>query len=99
MQKASAAGYQDARRALAWHLATAANPELRDGAYARALAEPLAQAAPTASHLAVLAAAHAASGDFAEALHWQKRALASAADPKPLQRALVAYERKELLLE
>ena len=26
-------------------------------------------------------------------------ALASAADPKPLQRALLAYERKELLLE
>ena len=99
LHKASAAGYQDARRALAWHLATAANPELRDGAYARALAEPLAQAAPTASHLAVLAAAHAASGDFTEALRWQKRALASAADPKPLQRALLAYERKELLLE
>jgi TPR repeat protein len=99
LRKASAAGYQDAQRALAWHLATAANPELRDGAYARALAEPLAQASPTASHLAVLAAAHAASGDFAEALRWQKRALASAADPQPLQRALLAYERKELLLE
>jgi len=99
LRRASAAGYQDAQRALAWHLATAANPELRDGAYARALAEPLAQAAPTASHLAVLAAAHAASGDFAEALRWQKRALASAPDPQPLQRALLAYERKELLLE
>ncbi|MGD1989218.1 MAG: tetratricopeptide repeat protein [Pseudomonadales bacterium] len=99
LRKASTAGYQDAQRALAWHLATAANPELRNAAYARALAEPLAQAAPTASHLAVLAAAHAASGDFAEALRWQKRALASAADPEPLQRALLAYERKELLLE
>jgi TPR repeat protein len=99
LREASAAGYQDAQRALAWHLATAANPELRDGAYARALAEPLAQAAPTASHLAVLAAAHAASGDFTEALRWQKRAQAAAKDPTPLQRALLAYERKELVLE
>jgi hypothetical protein len=44
-----------------------------------------------ADFVATLAAAHAEIGNFADAIHWQKRAIELAPDRKPLQARLVTY--------
>ncbi len=58
---------------LARLLATALDPELRDGARALRLAEEVFQAAPRLDHAETLAMAYAEIGRFDEALSWQQR--------------------------
>jgi tetratricopeptide (TPR) repeat protein len=66
-----------AARGLAWLLATSDDPEIRDGSEAVRWAEHAARAAGVDDPIAldVLAAAHAESGDFAQSIRLQKRAL------------------------
>ena len=84
-----------AHNGLAWVLATSRDDSLRDAPEALRLAR---RAAGLSGHadvdvLDTLAAAHAASGDFAEALRWQQRAieLAPADRRPPLEERLVLY--------
>jgi spermidine synthase len=64
-------------RGLAWRLATAAHPEIRDGEEAVRLAEELVGAAGTddPQALDVLAAAYAQAGRFVDAVHTARRAV------------------------
>lgn len=83
-----------ARNNLAWILATAPDPSLRDPDEALRLAEELAahSRAPLADHLDTLAAAQAAAGDPEEAARTAERALAAAeqAQSAELARAIRA---------
>lgn len=64
---------------LAWELAAAPDPELRDGSAAVALAERVRKSYPSSPRTAdVLAAAHAEAGDFTAAVATAERALALA---------------------
>ncbi len=70
-------------RYLAWYMATCPEAEFRDGEQAVAMAHKaveLAGGKPDSRHCAVLAAAYAEDGDFAEAIRWQTEALATATD-------------------
>jgi len=66
-----------ALNAMAWLLATAPDPSLRDPGKALALAQRAAArtSAPDASLLDTLAAAHAGAGEFAKAVEFGERAL------------------------
>lgn len=83
--------HAEAHNALAWILATAGTPGFRDGKRAVALARKACDLGGWAdpAHLDTLAAAYAESGNFAEAVRWQEKALA---DP-----AFKAAEHKDAL--
>lgn len=68
---------ENAYDSLAWELATAKDPSLRDGKRALELALKLCAFSgyKNASHLATLAAAYARVGDFSEAVAWQQKVL------------------------
>jgi len=95
----------------AWPLATAPEPDLRDGGRALVYARAAVSEAPTAAYLDTLAAAHAEAGEFDEAVSVQQRALeelpaylaevsaveAAAAAPADAPPAEVAEERRQAL--
>ena len=82
-RKAAEAGNFHAMNGLAWLLATAADPKLRDGAAAISYAEKaIAMAGRKRPHmLDTLAAAYAEAGKFTEAVSVQKEAMALLKDP------------------
>lgn len=63
---------------LAWFLATAKDPKLRDPAKAVELAEGLARRSPLPSHLDTLAASYAATGRYTDAADVARQALVRA---------------------
>ena len=78
---------------LAWILASAPLSEHRNGEQAVEMATKACELTDwkQADFLATLAAAHAETGNFADAIHWQKRAIELAPERKPLQSRLVTY--------
>ncbi len=88
------------RHLLARLLATAPEPEVRDGARALTIASEVYRSRPTADHAETVAMALAEEGDFEQAVKWQEQALALAASAPPRQRAdmrrrLEMYRRRE----
>lgn len=88
------------RQLLAWELATAPDPRLRNGAEALRLAQgAMQEAGPQALH--VLAAARAETGRFEEALRTAREAAARAGsaglkeDAGRIREAIARYERGE----
>jgi tetratricopeptide (TPR) repeat protein len=84
----------------AWALAASAHAELRDGKAAVALATQACEATgwKKEGYLSTLAAAWAESGDFAQAVKWQQRAIAVAQASAPndlpfLRWQLAEYEK------
>lgn len=89
----------EAHNSLAWTLATAGVPGFRDGKRAIALARKACELTQWRDPglLDTLAAAHAEAGDFAEAVHWQEKALAMgdfAKDHPDAQERLALYRKK-----
>ena len=84
---------------LAWILATTDDPQYRNGKEAVQLAEKVSKASEyqDAGYLDTLAAAYAQAGRFAEAVHWQTRAIELVAAPlKPdYQSRLEVYQRRK----
>lgn len=84
---------------LAWLLATAPDPSLRDGFRAVTIGERLAARTPTAAVLDTLAAAYAEAGRFADAITTAERALRTAsADPAlaaPIAARLELYRHSQ----
>jgi hypothetical protein len=87
---------------LARLLATAPDPEVRDGARALALAGQVFEASPNLDHAETLAMAYAETGNLQEAVAWQRRVLTRAESqgrPAPMLEAirtrLTRYERGE----
>jgi tetratricopeptide (TPR) repeat protein len=78
-------------RALVEILVGSPDPEVRDARAAVPLAQRLVNGRATVDHLALLAAAHAASGDLGAAVTVQERALAAASETG------LADERRRLL--
>lgn len=78
---------------LAWVLASAPLSEHRNGKQAVEMATKACELTDwtQADFIATLAAAYAETGNFADAIHWQKRAIELAPDRKPLQARLVTY--------
>lgn len=74
-EQAADAGNASARSALAWLLATASDPGVRDPDRAIALARKAVAEAPSASWFDTLAAALATSGRFEDAVNAQQQAL------------------------
>jgi tetratricopeptide (TPR) repeat protein len=74
--------------AYAWQLATSPDPRFRDGPKGVRLAEKANQKFnwKVADHVATLAAAHAESGAFAEAVKWQTKAIELAAPKAAMRR-------------
>jgi tetratricopeptide (TPR) repeat protein len=70
--------YAPAWNNFAWILATCPNEQLRDGKRALACATRACELSggKVAGHLCTLAAAHAECGNFAEAIRWEKQAIA-----------------------
>jgi tetratricopeptide (TPR) repeat protein len=86
----------------AWALATSSHPELRDGQAAIRLATHACEGSGyrNTRYLETLAAAYAESGDFAQAVKWERRALgiARTSDPGDVsfeQFALKRYENRK----
>jgi TPR repeat protein len=95
LERAMVKGVVDARRQLAWMLATSAQPDLRDGPRALALIRPLTVRTGAWRDLAVLAAALAENGDFDGAVARQSDAVARApvdADRDRLDAQLHLYQ-------
>lgn len=80
LRAGSDAGDMTARNNLAWVLATAEDPALRDGEAALALIRPLALMLGGWQHLDTLAAAQAAVGDYASASDTAGRAIDEATE-------------------
>jgi tetratricopeptide (TPR) repeat protein len=72
--------------ALSRLLSMGPNLEVRDGARAIGLALRVYEAAPSAAHAEVVAAAHAEMGECQEAVSWQRRALESSPDEAAVSR-------------
>ncbi len=89
-------GYTDAANNLAWLLATAADPALRDPQEAIRLVEADAQAAQAAWLLDTLAAAYAADGRFEEAIRTADRAARIATEQQLTASAEEIRERLSL---
>lgn len=86
-----------AHNALAWVLATAGTPGFRDGRRAVELAKKANQLSGWVdpAHLDTLAAAYAEAGDFAQAVHYQERALSN---PEAFKGAELEEARRRLSL-
>jgi tetratricopeptide (TPR) repeat protein len=89
----------EANNAVAWTLATAAVPGFRDGKRAVELAKKACELTQWREPglLDTLAAAYAESGDFAEAVRWQEKALSFegfAKEHKDAQERLALYRKK-----
>jgi tetratricopeptide (TPR) repeat protein len=103
LERALAAAPRDvlARTAMARLLASAPEPALRDGERALALARSLFAETESVENAELMAMACAETGDFAQAIGWQRRALdaavaAGAADlAAALRRNLDRYQRGE----
>jgi tetratricopeptide (TPR) repeat protein len=93
------ADWTEAYRSLAWLQATCPNPRYRDAEQAIASAQHAQKLSPPGDCfvLEALAAAHAASGAFDEAVYFQKQAIAAAPPDfaEPLQQRLTLYEQKQ----
>ena len=89
-------GYTDAANNLAWLLATAADPALRDPQEAIRLVEADAQGAEAAWLLDTLAAAYAADGRFEEAIRTADRAARIATEQQLTASAEEIRERLSL---
>jgi tetratricopeptide (TPR) repeat protein len=78
---------------LAWILASAPLSDHRNGEQAVEMATKACELTnwKQAEFIATLAAAYAETGNFADAIHWQKRAIELAPERKPLQARLVTY--------
>lgn len=78
---------------LAWVLASAPLSDHRNGKQAVEMATKACELTDwkQADFVATLAAAYAETGNFADAIHWQKRAIELAPERKPLQTRLVTY--------
>jgi hypothetical protein len=87
LERAAEQGDDDASRALAWLLATADDPRLRDAPRALALVEEAAPSRSDASFLETLAAALAANGRFEDAVAVQEQAITVLADSGGAQAA------------
>lgn len=89
------------RNALAWFLATALDPEVRDATRAVELAEAVVERDRVPRHLDTLAAAYARAGRFDEAVRAEREAIALARTSRPaselatLQASLVRFETRE----
>ncbi|HWA36277.1 MAG TPA: tetratricopeptide repeat protein, partial [Burkholderiales bacterium] len=101
LEEALRAAPQDpeANNAVAWTLATAAVPGFRDGKRAVALAKKACELTHWREPglIDTLAAAYAESGDFAEAVRWQEKALSFAGFAKEHKDAverLALYRKK-----
>lgn len=73
-------GNLDLKDVLARHLAACPDPAVRDGARALELALELYEAVPTPESTETLAMAYAEAGRFEDAVSWQERLIATAAD-------------------
>ncbi|WP_426730427.1 hypothetical protein [Myxococcus faecalis] len=76
---------------LAWILATSPDPSIRDASKARALAMSALQEGCEYDRIGTLAAAHAASGSFGNAVALQRIAIAVAPQDAPLSLARLNY--------
>lgn len=81
------------KHTLARLLATSAEPSVRDGETALALALDVFTARRTLEHGETVAMAYAAAGDFAEAARWQERLLQEITDPEWRRRLEENLER------
>ena len=96
-----AANDADALRRLAWILATAPYPEVRDGKKAVAFAKQADQlvGGTNPGILSILAAAHAEAGDFEKAIATQQQAIAllrkGGESQAPYAAALKLYESRQ----
>lgn len=97
-EAALAQGDANARNNLAWLLATSPRADVRNGARAVVLAQPLAVLFPTAGYLDTLAAAHAEAGDYAAAARAERSAIALDKAAGTTE-SLRAYERRLTLFE
>ncbi len=90
----------DLKDILARHLAAAPDLGVRDGVRALTLAQELYASFPTAETIETLAMAYAQTGDFAQAVSWQKKLIAgSGVQPAEVrtrwERNLALYERQQ----
>lgn len=97
-ERAAATGSESARGALAWLLATADDPSVRDPERAIELARQAVADAPSASWLDTLAAALATSGRFDDAIIVQQQALAVLEAESPPGEASPAAHRRSAYL-
>jgi len=93
-ERAAATGSESARGALAWLLATAGDPSVRDPERAIELARQAVAEAPSASWLDTLAAALATSGRFDDAIVVQQQALAVLEEEAPAGEANPTADRR-----
>jgi tetratricopeptide (TPR) repeat protein len=84
---------------LAWHLATVSDPKWRDARRALDLARRSCQATSYGEpgRLDTLAVAHAALGEFDQAVHWLDQALALTARLSPTLREQLDQHRRQFL--
>ncbi|WP_426749864.1 hypothetical protein [Myxococcus sp. Y35] len=75
----------------AWLLSTAPDPKVRDPAVARSLARVAVEKSCTRYSLGTLAAAHAAAGDFSQAVSIQRLAISRVPSDRPLDLADFKY--------
>lgn len=96
-ERAAETGSESARGELAWLLATAEDPKVRDPDRAIELAREAVASSPSASWLDTLAAALATSGRFEDAIAVQQQALAILAEESPAEALLEGPRRSAYL--